>query len=409
MMFIPVVQHFPTRALSDIEGAVRRTLAEQGIGAGLEPGARIAIGAGSRGVANISTIVRATVAHFRDLGLKPFVFPAMGSHGGGTAEGQRDVLAHYHVTEAEVGCPIVSSLEVVELGVTPEGIETYADRAAFESDGIFLVNRIKWHTTFDAPLESGVMKMAAIGIGKLRGATNYHRHAVRLGFGTVIRSAGRQLIASGKLLGGLGVMEDAHHATAKVVAMRADRIETEEEQLLVEVRSWMARILFDEVDVLILNEIGKHISGTGMDAKVVNRHPYGGANVWPWAPTIRRVYIRSLSPLSYGNAVGIGMADLISERMFQAVDWSVTRVNAMAASNLTAIKTPVRAANDREALDILTSVVGRKDPRDVTMVWIRNTLELAHIRVTENLLDGAPAAVEREGDPVPFPFDEDVW
>lgn len=388
---------------------MRRTLAQQQVGAGLPLGARVAIGAGSRGVANISIIVRATVAHFRDLGLSPFVFPAMGSHGGGTAEGQREVLAHYHVTEQEVGCPIVSSLDVVELGTTAEGIETYVDRTAFESDGIFLVNRIKWHTTFDAPIESGVMKMAAIGLGKLRGATNYHRHAVRLGFGTVITSAGRHIIASGKLMGGLGVMEDAHHETAKVVAMRAEDIEAEEQKLLEEVRSWMARILFDEVDVLIVNEIGKHISGVGMDSKVVNRHPYGGANVWTWAPAIRRIYARSLSPLSYGNAVGIGLADVISESLYDAIDWNATRVNAMAASNLTAIKTPLRAATDREAFEILTSVVGRKNPADVTMVWIKNTLELAHIRVTENLLAKAPACVERAGDPIPFPFESNTW
>jgi hypothetical protein len=383
---VPVLQHFPSRKLSDVYAAVREELSAAKTGARLPHGSRIAIGAGSRGISNLSTIVRATVAHFREIGLQPFVVPAMGSHGGGTAQGQIDVLAHYGVTEAEVGCPIVSSLDVVTLGTTPEGIETYIDRNAFESDGVFLVNRVKWHTTFDAPIESGLLKMAAIGLGKLQGATNYHRHAVRLGLGEAIRAAGRHVLASGKILGGLAVLEDAHHDTAKVEAVTAARMEQEEEQLLALTRSWMARILFDEVDILMVEEMGKHISGVGMDSKVINRHPWGGVNPWPWAPRILRVYVRDLSPLSYGNAVGIGMADMISERVHEKIDWNVTKVNALAASNLFAVRTPLRAGTDREALEILSKAVGRADASEVTCVWIRNTLELSHIVATENLL-----------------------
>jgi len=383
---LPVLQHFPSRKLTDVYAAVREELSSTQTGSGLAPGARVAIGAGSRGVSNISTIVRATAAHFLELGMKPFVVPAMGSHGGATAQGQADVLAHYGITEDSVGCPIVSSLDVVPLGVTAEGVETYIDRNAFESDGAFLVNRVKWHTTFDAPVESGLLKMAAIGLGKLQGATNYHRHGVRIGLGEAIRSGGRHALASGKILGGLAVLEDAHHDTAKVAAVTAARLEQEEEKLLALTRSWMARILFDEVDILIVEEMGKHISGVGMDSKVINRHPWGGVNPWPWAPRIYRIYTRDLSPLSYGNAVGIGLTDMISERLFEKIDWQVTRVNAMAASNLFAVKTPLRAPTDREALELLSKTVGRADASEVTCVWIRNTLELSNIVVTENLL-----------------------
>ncbi len=383
---VPVVQHFPSRKLSDVYAAVREELSASQTGVVLPPGARIAIGSGSRGVSNVSTIVRATVAHFREIGMQPFVIPAMGSHGGATAQGQIDVLAHYGVTEELVGCPIVSSLDVVTLGTTADGIETYIDRKGFESDGVFLINRVKWHTTFDAPIESGLLKMAAIGLGKLQGATNYHRHAVRLGLGEAIRSAGRHVLASGKVLGGLAVLEDAHHDTAKVTAVPAARLEQEEEQLLALTRSWMARILFDEVDILMVEEMGKHISGVGMDSKVINRHPWGGVNPWPWAPRILRVYVRDLSPLSYGNAVGIGLADMISERVYEKIDWTSTKVNAMAASNLFAVKTPLRAANDMEALELLSKTVGRAESSEVTCVWIRNTLELSQIVVTENLL-----------------------
>ncbi|MDZ4796877.1 MAG: hypothetical protein SGI92_01845 [Bryobacteraceae bacterium] len=403
---VPVVQEFPNRGIADIENAVRTQLRERGIGSDLRPGARVAITAGSRGVSNIALITRAVAAHFAELGLLPFVIPAMGSHGGGTAEGQADVLAHYGITEATVGCPVVSSLDVVELGRTPEhGIPAFMDRNAFESDGVFLVNRVKWHTTFEAEAESGLLKMAAVGLGKLHGAGTYHRNAVRLGFGTVMREVGRHVIASsGKVLGGLAVLEGAHHETADVVALRAGEIDAQEPALLRRVLEWMPRILYREVDVLLVEEVGKHISGVGMDSKVVNRHPYGGGNLWPWAPRIFRIYVRNLSPLSYGNAIGIGMADVIPERLYEQIDWHATKVNAVTASNLTAIRTPVRVGSDREALELMARVVGRDRVQDVTCVWIRNTLELSRILVTENL--GVVDGVERAGPARAWEFDE---
>lgn len=402
---VPATQHFPWRGIADVEASVRNALRAKGIGSELPPGARIAIGAGSRGVANLTLLVRAAVAHFQELGARPFVIPAMGSHGAGTAEGQAEVLAHYGVTEAEVGCPIVSSLDVVPLGITPEGIETWMDRHAFESDGVFLINRVKWHTTFVAPIESGLVKMAAVGLGKLQGAANYHRQAVRLGLGEVMRAAGCHVLASGKVLGGLAVLEGACHETAEVVALRSSEIDAEEEKLLLRVQSWMPRILFSDVDVLIVDEVGKHISGVGMDSKVVNRHPYGGANLWPWAPKILRIFVRDLSSLSYGNAIGIGMADVIPERLYQKIDWPATRVNAETASNLTSIRTPLRVANDAEALELLAKVVGRQDPREVTCVWIRNTLELGRIAITENLPE--TQGVQRTGPARNWEFDSD--
>jgi hypothetical protein len=404
---VPVHQSFPSRALKDVHAAVGEALADSRLGAALKPGARVAIAAGSRGIANIALITRAVVDHFRRLGCRPFIFPAMGSHGGGTAAGQLDVLAHYGITEAAMGCPVLSSLEVVDLGRTPDGLPVFMDRMAFESDAVFLVNRVKWHTTFDAPIQSGLVKMAAIGLGKLQGATHYHRYAVRLGLGPVIRSVGRHVLQSGKILGGLAILEDAHHATAKVVALPAAEIEAGEEKLLAEALSWMPRILFDSVDILIVDEVGKHISGVGMDSKVVNRHPYGGVNPWSWAPRILRIYVRDLAPLSYGNAVGIGMADMISERLFSKIDWHATRVNALAASNTAACRVPLRAQSDREALDTLATLVGRDSLADVTCVWIHNTLELSRFLATENLLQAdLPAGVARAGDARPWPFDQ---
>jgi hypothetical protein len=401
---VPVLQRFPSRALPDVTRAVREELAQSNVAAGLPPKARIAIGVGSRGVANLAEIVRATVSHFREAGFVPFIVPAMGSHGGGTGPGQIDVLAHYGVTEQSMACPVLSSIETVSMGNTPEGIETYLDRNAFESDGVFVVNRVKWHTSFEAPIESGLMKMAAVGLGKVQGATNYHRHGLRLGLGNVVLSVGRHLLASGKILGGLGLVEDAHHQTARVAALPFAGLEEAEAQLLLLARSWMARISFDEVDILLIDEVGKHISGTGMDSKVINRHPYGQVNPWPWAPRVMRVHVRDISPLSYGNAVGIGMADTISERLYQRIDWHATKVNSLAASNLTAVRTPLRMANDREAMETLAGAVGRADPAEVTYVHIRNTLELTNIHVSENLLPG-PDNVEATGPAVPVTFD----
>ncbi|MGH9630662.1 MAG: hypothetical protein ACRD7E_20305, partial [Bryobacteraceae bacterium] len=381
---VPVLQRFPHRALDSIPAAVEQQLEDGALTAGLRPGARIAIGAGSRGIANLSEVVRSAVSCFLRLGFKPFVVPAMGSHGGGTAEGQADILARYGITEASIGCPVVSSIEVVPLGRSADGIETFIDKQAFESDGIVVVNRIKWHTTFEDNIESGLLKMIAIGLGKVEGASTYHQNIVRKGFGPVIRSVGRHVLASGKILGGLAILEDAHHDTARIAAIRAEDIEREEERLLALAKSWKARILFDEVDVLIVDEMGKHISGVGMDSKVVNRHPYGGANVWPDTPRIYRIFVRDLQD---GNAVGIGMADMVTERLVKRIDWKMTKVNALTASNLHSIRTPLQCATDREGIETLARTVGLRDSLDVKFVWIKNTLELADLLVSENLLD----------------------
>lgn len=395
---VSVRQHLPERGLKNVAAEVYAQLAAQRLENGLRPGARIALAAGSRGISNIATIVNAALRYFRDRGFHPFVVPAMGSHGGGTAEGQRKVLAHYGITDS-----VVSSLDIVSLGSTVDGIEVCIDRAAAESDGIVLINRIKWHTTFEASVESGLMKMAAIGLGKLYGAQEYHMHIVRHGFERIIRSVGQHVIASGKILGGVGILEDAHHATAEIAVMPAERIEAEETRLLSRVKSWMAKLPFPEIDILIVDEIGKHISGVGMDSKVVNRHPYGIANPWSWLPRIMRVYVRDLSPESYGNANGLGMADMVSERLYEAVDWKATKVNALTANNLPSIRTPLRARNDQEALEILADSVGRRHKSEVTCVWIRNTLELSEFRSTVNLpLDGLDVLDE----PVPWEFDD---
>jgi hypothetical protein len=379
-----VRQNFPDRSIREVRPVVLNELVDSPFAGRTKPGARVAIGVGSRGISNIATITRAVVDFWKSKGARPFIFPAMGSHGAATAEGQADVLAHYGINEGTMGCPVISSLDVVPVGRTPEGIEAFMDRNAYESDGVMLVGRVKWHTDFAGNIESGLFKMMAIGLGKFAGAQRYHTYAYKLGLEQVIRSIGRQVLASGKILGGLAILEDANHNTAKVAAVPVEAMEQREEELLRLVKSWMGRIPMD-LDVLILDEIGKNISGAGMDTKVVNRGVYGQYNPWPDAPRIERIFIRGLSDLSYGNGVGLGMADVINDRLLEKIDWHPTQINSLTASTPAAIRTPVHFATDRECIERIAPTVGRIDLKDVTYGWIRNSLELGLLALSENL------------------------
>ncbi len=378
-----VRQKFPDRQIPDVAAEVRRQLAAANFAGRVKPGARVAIGFGSRGIHNIATIVRSVVRYWKDAGIEPFLFPAMGSHGAASAAGQADVLAHYGITESGVGCPIVSQLEVVSLGKTADGIEAFMDRTAYESSGVMLVGRVKWHTDFAGKLESGLFKMMAIGLGKFAGAQRYHAYAYRLGLEHVIRSVGRQVLASGKILGGLAILEDAHHHTAKLDAVPVEEMELREEANLELVKSWMARLPTD-ADILILDEIGKNISGAGMDSKVVNRGVNGEYNPWP-GPRFERIFVRDLSELTYNSAVGMGMADVVTDRLVRRIAWEPTWINSLTANTPAAIRTPIHFPTDREAIERITPTVGKIDLQKVTYGWIRNTMELDRIALSENL------------------------
>jgi len=378
-----VRQKFPDRHIPDVAAEVRRRLAAAGFAARLKPGDRVAIGVGSRGIHDIATIVRSVVQYWKDAGIEPFIFPAMGSHGAASAAGQADVLAHYGITESGVGCPIVSQLEVVSLGKTADGIEAFMDREAYESSGVMLVGRVKWHTDFAGKMESGLFKMMAIGLGKFAGAQRYHAYAYRLGLEHVIRSVGRQVLASGKILGGLAILEDANHHTAKLDAVPVEEMELREEANLELVKSWMARLPMD-ADILILDEIGKNISGAGMDTKVVNRGVNGEYNPWP-GPRFQRIFVRDLSELTYNSAVGMGMADVVTDRLVNRINWEPTWINSLTANTPACIRTPAHFPTDREALERFTPTVGKIDLREVSYAWIRNTMELGRMALSENL------------------------
>ena len=394
-------QHFPDHRLTDVRLETRAQLERSGFALRLPAGASVAIGVGSRGIANIAAIVESAVRYWRDHGMAPFIFPAMGSHGAATAEGQAAVLAHFGITHAAMGCPVVSRPDVVSLGCTEDGVDVFMDAAAHAADAVMIVARVKWHTTFEGRLESGLMKMLAIGVGKFAGARKYHSHARRLGLEHVIRTAGRRTLASGKVIGGLAVVEDAHHNTAKIEAVRAACLEQRDEEHLALSKSWMPRLPCD-VDVLIVDEMGKNISGTGMDAKVVNRGPSGEYNPWPGLPGIERIFVRSLSPDSYGNALGIGLADVTTDRLARQIDWEPTRVNALSSGMPSRIRVPVHFASDRECLQWVAPTAGKLETRDVTYGWIENTLALDRVAVSPVLrshVEGhAHVEVEREID-----------
>ena len=405
-MFV-VRQNFPDRSLKDIPGSVRDEMNRAHFGAHLKPGSRIAIGVGSRGIANIATVARSVVEYWLGRGMKPFLFPAMGSHGAATAEGQADVLAHYGIIQETMGCPVISQLEVVPLGKTPDGIQTYMDRAAFESDGVMFLPRVKWHTDFEGTIESGMFKMMAIGLGKFAGAGHYHTYAYKLGLAHVIRTIGREVLKSGKILGGLAILEDAYHNTAQVTAVPADGMEQKEEQLLALAKSWMAKIPAD-LDILILDEIGKDISGAGMDTKVVNRGSQGQYNPWPNTPRMERIFVRALSGNTYGNAVGVGLADMVTDRLVEAIDSNPMYINAVTSSTLPPARIPIHFPTDRQCLETLMPTVGKFDMQQVRIGWIHNTLELTPIVLSENLRQeiGANPLLEIIEGPLALDFDD---
>ncbi len=405
---LPVRQLFPSLRLADVREETLKQLAASNFAAKLKPGARVAIGVGSRGISNIASMAGAAVEFWISRGFKPFLFPAMGSHGAATAEGQADVLAHYGIDEKNMGCPILSSLEVESLGKTAEGIEVFFDRNAYNADAVMLLNRVKWHTDFAGKLESGLSKMMAIGLGKFAGAQRYHTFGYHLGLERVIRSAAAKVLATGKILGGLAVLEDAHHDTAQIEAVPAEGLIQREEELLELTKSWMARVPMP-LDILIIDEMGKNISGAGMDTKVINRSVNGEANVWNTAPRIERIFVRSLTSLSYGNAVGIGMADVIHDRLYSVIDWHPTLINSLTASTPPNVRTPIHFSTDRECLERIAPTVGRMEVSEVRIGWIRNTLELASLRLSENMREEIERnpLLEVSGEAVPLVFDEE--
>jgi hypothetical protein len=396
-------QTFARQRVPDIPRAVGDALA--GARLPVKRGDTVAVGAGSRGIANVDVVVGAAVRYLHDLGARPFVFPAMGSHGGGTAEGQLDVLAHYGITEATMGCPVRATMDVVQVGEAL-GLPVWLDRFAAEADWIGVVNRVKPHTDFKGSIESGLFKMMTIGLGKWKGATQYHRANVNHGYETVITAVGREMLAKARIGFGLGIVENGYDETGRIEAFNAADLEQGERRLLKDAREWMARLPFSPIDVLIVEQIGKNISGSGMDTNVIGR-PSNPHEPFPADPKILWIVALDLTEESYGNATGIGNADFTTRRLVDKIDMKPTLINCITACAPNGAKVPATYETDREAIETALSCIGLTPPENARVMRIRNTLMLGEIEVSEAFL---PEVAKRGdltalGDLSPLRFD----
>ena len=402
--FVRVTQRLEGPALHDIPEAVRESIRSLHLQDQVRPSQTVAITAGSRGVANIDRITRAVVDDLKALGLTPFIVPTMGSHGEATAQGQKRILEHYGITESAMGCPIKSSMSVVEIGKV-KGTTVFCDKHAWEADHIVVVGRIKAHTDFDHEVESGLFKMMAIGLGKQHGAENYHRAGHQYSYAEVFPLVGKAVLDTGHVLFGLGIVENGYEQTAKVKAILPKDFYPEESALLKEAKLWMARLPFDQIDLLIVDELGKNISGAGMDPNVTGR-----ASVQKPAgrPQIRTLFIRDIRPESEGNAIGVGFADMTTWRLVRKINYSAMYMNAITSGAAEAVKVPMAFETDREAIHAALGINGLTPPELAQVVHIKNTLHLIEMDVSESMLDEVESheRLSRGSDPAPLTFDQ---
>ena len=385
---LAVRQLFPATPPLDISTEIRRQM--KPIASRLKPGASIAVAVGSRGITNLRKIVAEVVHALREAGAKPFIVPAMGSHGGATPEGQAALLAEYGITEEQLGVPIRASMEAEHLGKTAEGVDVYFSKEAGQADGVIIVNRVKPHTDFAGSLGSGILKMMVVGLGKRVGAANFHACASRWGYEEVLRTSARVTLRSAPILCGVAIVENQIHDTAKLQILTPDEMEARENALFAQAGEWMPKLPFQEIDLLIVDRIGKNISGAGMDPNVIGRgvHGYSSLRGEPGAaPAIRRLFVRDLTPESHGNAIGIGMADLTTSRLVRSIDLGVTAINALTALSLQSAKIPIHFETDREAIGRALESLAMGDPREARVVRIADTLSLEHLEVSEAYLE----------------------
>ncbi len=407
-LLVGLRQQFPPSKTLDLDRVVQEALGA--VVPHLEPGARVAVAVGSRGIANLQTIVRAAVRAIEAAGARPFILPAMGSHGGGTSEGQVALLADYGITESALGVPIRPSMEVQTVGSVIPGFDLCVSREALSADGVLLINRVKPHTDFAGSIGSGLLKMLVVGLGKRAGAAQFHAAASRLGYERVLRAHSRALLETDPVIAGLAILEDQRHQTARIDAIRPSDIEQGEPPLCDEARAMMPGLPFDDIDLLIVDRMGKNLSGTGMDPLVIGRsiHGYSLAEETPrTGPRIRRLFVRDLTPESHGNAIGIGLADFTTTRLVQAMDRRLTTVNSLTALSLQGAKIPLHFQTDREVLEKAVTTLGLADVQDARIVRILDTLHLEHLQVSVPLareIEGRPG-IETTGNPHPFEFD----
>lgn len=377
-----VRQNFPVAEILDIAASLRSELRRPDIAGRVQKNMRIAVAVGSRGMAEIPLIVKVVVAELKKCGAIPFIVPAMGSHGGATTEGQKQVLASLGVTEASADCPIVSSMDVVKLGELKNGLPVLMDKAAAEADGIVVINRIKPHSAFSGANESGLVKMIAIGLGKQKGADSCHALGFKHMADFIVKMAKIGLHKS-PLLFGIATIENAYDRIAKISAIPAELIIETEQKLLLEAKNNMPRLLLQPIDVLIVDLLGKEFSGSGMDPSITGR---ASTSWFAAGPQPSRIVVLDITTNSHGNATGMGMADVTTRRLYDKIDFEFTYANVLTATTLQAARIPIVMNSDRLAIRAAIKTCNIDDRNNVRMVRIENTLHIQEILVSECML-----------------------
>lgn len=406
-----VKQNFPRPKINtdDIPNIIFKMLSEKKFADQIKPGMRIAITAGSRGVANVALITKSIADFVKNKGAQPFIVPAMGSHGGATAEGQADILAGYGIVEEYVGCPIISSMEVKKIGKNDENVDVFIDKHAAEADGIIVSCRIKPHTAFRGPYESGIMKMMAIGLGKQHGAEVCHAE----GFKNMAKNVplfGKSILQNAPILFAVATIENAFDETCKLVAVNADEVIEKEPPLLQEAFSYMPRILVDECDVLIVDKIGKNFSGDGMDPNITGTFctPYATGGI-----KAQRVCVLDLSPETHGNGIGLGYSSATTKRVFDQLDLASMYPNAITCTVLGGVRIPIIMESDKEAIQVCVKTCNEIDKENPRIVRIPNSLHIEHIMLSEAYYDEVKniSGLTIESEPQYLNFNEngDLW
>jgi hypothetical protein len=384
---IAMEQSYPPSRKLDFPSLLEQQFTQSGLRENIKPGMRIALGVGSRGITNLKEIVKATLGVLTKAGARPFIVPAMGSHGGATAEGQIEMLAEYGVTSQSMGVPIDASMEVRKIGTAFDGLDVVFSVPAFAADGVVVLNRVKPHTDFRGTLGSGIQKMLVIGFGKQIGANHAHRAAAHLGYEVVLREFASVILDKAPIFCGIALVEDQHHQTAEIEVLRPENIVREEAKLFKKAQSLLARLPFDEVDLLIVDRIGKDISGSGMDTNVIGRDITGYTSTLhsesTVTPRVSRIFVRDLTPASNGNGIGIGMADFTTARLVKSLNLQYTYMNALTSLGVLPAKIPIYFDNDREAIQAALASLAAPDPEKVRVVRIADTLNLDRFVVSE--------------------------
>lgn len=397
----PVTCNFPDEHIEDVAAATRKTLQESGIADKIKPNARIAIGVGSRGINSLPQMVRAVVDWMKECGAAPFIVPCMGSHGGATGEGQAKVLKGLGITEESMDVPIIADMSVVQVGHIAEfDLPVYMDAQAAKADAVFVINRIKLHTSFEGPHESGLVKMLTIGLGKQKGAESCHNLGYAH-FHTLMPQMASAIIAGGNILGGLATVENAHDKPCILEAVSAERFLERDAALLKKSRDLMPSLPVKKSDVLIIDRMGKNISGTGMDPNITGRFPspYKTGNI-----QINRVAVLTLTPESKGNALGMGCADVITEAIRQETNYADMYTNVITSTLFKGAFTPMVLPTDKQVVDVCVKTCNA-GARPIRLIRIQDTLQLNRILVSESLLDELPPHCTIASDAIPWNFD----